>query len=144
MMTPEETPDSNIPFANDLNRTRVIPVIEEHLQVRKEVVETGRIRIGKRVYEEEQTVSTPLISEKVDVERVAVGEFVDTLPEVRYEGDTMIIPVVEEVVVVEKRLRLVEELRVTRQHIETTATEQITLRKEEVTVERLDPEHPVD
>jgi len=144
MTTPGETPEANAPVDADLNRTRVIPVVEEHLTVRKEVVETGRVRIGKRVYEEPQTVTTPVVGERVDVERVAIGAFVDALPEVRYEGDTMIIPVVEEVAVVQKRLRLVEELRVTRHRTQTEVTEQVTLRREEVTVDHLRPQPPAE
>ena len=49
----------------------------------------------------------------------------------------MIIPVMEEVPVVEKRLRLKEELRVTKRQIITQRNEPMRLRTEEVHVERM-------
>jgi len=61
-------------------------------------------------------------------------------PPVRHEGNTMIIPLLEEVLVVEKRLMLREELRVTRTQTEFHAPQQVTLRREEITVDRA----PVD
>lgn len=117
--------------------TSVIPVIEERLIVDRQAIETGRVRIAKKIHETEETVNIPLARDEVNVERVAINQLVDILPPVRHEGDTMIIPVVEEILVVEKRLMLVEELRVTTRRIETTETQQVTLRKEEVTVERV-------
>lgn len=113
-----------------------IPVIEEQVQISKKIVETGKIRISKRVYEEEVTVDVPVTRETHTVERVPVNQYVETAPEIRQEGDTMIIPVMREEVVVSTRLILVEELRLTKRRKETPATRQVTLRKEEVTVER--------
>jgi stress response protein YsnF len=49
----------------------------------------------------------------------------------------MIIPVIQEVVVIEKRLMLVEEIRVNKQQTETKVSETITLRKEEINIERI-------
>jgi stress response protein YsnF len=56
---------------------------------------------------------------------------------VRQEGDTTIIPIVEEVVVLEKRLKLVEEVRVTKQQTAKHEPQNITLRRQNVTIERL-------
>ena len=117
------------------DQTRVIPVIEEQVLIGKKLVESGSVRVSKRVSEEKITVNMPLMHEEVDVEKVSVNQFVESAPEVRYEGDTMIIPVLREVV--EVRLFLVEELRVTRRRIETQHHQELTLRKEEVTVERI-------
>jgi uncharacterized protein (TIGR02271 family) len=116
----------------------VIPVIEEHLQVGKKVVETGRIRVTKTIQEHQESVNLPLNQEEVNLERVAVNQYVTTPPPpVRYEGDTMIIPVMQEVLVVEKRLLLVEELHITKRQVQKQETQQVTLRKEEVNVERV-------
>jgi stress response protein YsnF len=49
----------------------------------------------------------------------------------------MIIPVIQEVVVIEKRLMLVEEIRVNKHQTETKVSETITLRKEEINIERI-------
>ncbi|MBC7921412.1 MAG: YsnF/AvaK domain-containing protein [Ferruginibacter sp.] len=114
----------------------VIRVIEEQIRIDKKVVESARVRISKRVSEHEESVDISLVHEEVDVERVAVNQYVETPPSIRYEGDTTIIPVLREVAVVEKRLLLVEELRVTKRHVQTNETQQLTLRREDIQVER--------
>jgi uncharacterized protein (TIGR02271 family) len=115
----------------------VIPIIEEQWQVGKKIVETGRVVVSKKVHEEEVTVDVPIMHEEHDIERVTVNQYVDTAPPaVRYEGETMIIPVLREEVIVEKRILLVEELRITKRQIQTNTPQQVTLRKEEVIVDR--------
>ena len=73
------------------------------------------------------------------IERVPVGEFVDAVPAVREEGDVTILPVVEEVVVTTRRLRLVEEVRIRRVHSTDAHVETVTLREQHVVVTRSDP-----
>ena len=115
-----------------------IPVVEEYLNIGREVVETGRIRISKSVSEAPEAAVVPLVHEEVNVERVARNQYVDTVPTVRQEGDVTIIPVVREVLV--KRLLIVEELHITKRRVETLETQQLVLRKEEVNVERINPD----
>jgi len=117
----------------------VVPVVSEELAVGKREVEAGRVRITKLVREEQQTVDQPVFAEEVVVERVAVNRIVDGPVELRHEGDTMIVPLLEEVLVVEKRLMLREEVRVTKRRNETHRPQTITLRKEDVKVERIEP-----
>lgn len=117
--------------------TSVVPVIEEQATFGKRIVETGRVRVSKRVNEREETFDVPLLHEKVSVERVPINQYVDQLPEVRHEGDVMIIPVVREHLVTQKRLVLVEELRVRKEVIETHQPESVTLREETVEVVRI-------
>jgi hypothetical protein len=76
----------------------------------------------------------------VHVERRRIGEPVASAPDVRYEGDTMIIPVLEEVLVVEKRLMLQEEIRVTRHRSAVRTPQRVTLRSEQARVERIEGE----
>ena len=123
----------------------VIPVLEEHLDVTKQVVETGRVRLVKTVEEFPQTVSTPLTREEFSIERIPVEQYIQEAPPVRVEGETTIYPVLREVVVVEKRLLLVEEIRVTKRQINTVDEQTVNLRREIVTVERssLTDERPV-
>jgi len=115
----------------------VIPVVAEELDVTKRTVETGKVRIRKVVREHEETVDEPLLHEEVQVERVPVHQLVEQPVDVRYEGDTMIIPVFEEVLVVEKRLMLTEELHVTKHQTTHHMPQQVTVRHEEVNIERL-------
>ena len=114
----------------------VVPVVEETAVVRKERVVTETVRLHKRVHEEEEVLDVPVQTEAIEVERVPVGRWVDAPVEVRREGDTTVYPVVEEVLVVEKRLRLVEEVRVTRRQETRRVQERVALRREEVVVER--------
>ena len=119
------------------NQPVVIPVIEEQLHVEKQVVETGRLRINKTVREEEQVVTTPVTHDELSVERIPINQYVEATPAIRYEGDVTVIPVVKEVLVLEKRLMLVEEVHITNRRITTEDTQRITLRSEEVTVDRV-------
>ncbi len=118
---------------------RVIPVVEEILDVRQRRVETGRVRITKIVHERQEEVNAPRVREEVTIERVTLNRMVDAPVSMRQEGDTFIIPLLEEVVVMEKRLMVKEELRITKRRIEEHASQKVTLRREEVVVERLDP-----
>ena len=114
----------------------VVPAVEETAVVRKERVVTETVRLRKRVHEEEEVLDVPVQTEAIEVERVPVGRWIEAPAEVRHEGDTAVYPVVEEVLVVEKRLRLVEEVRVTRRRTTRRVQERVGLRREEVVVER--------
>ena len=116
-----------------------VPVVEERAVVRKRKRVTGAVRVRTVVREEERLVDEPLAAEAVDVERVPVDRWVEAPVPVRQEGETTIVTLHEEVVVVEKRLRATEEVRVTRRRTTTRAPERVTLRREEVVAERLDP-----
>lgn len=114
----------------------IVPVIQEEVTFDKQIVETAKIRISKRVSQHEQLIDVPFFREQVSVERIPVNQVVEAAPQVRHEGDTMIIPVVEEQIFYQKRLVLVEELRVRKQIIEEHQPQQITLMKEEVEINR--------
>lgn len=114
---------------------RVIPVVEETLAVGTRQVSTGGVRLTKRVHEREEVVDQPGFREEIHVERVPVDRLLDEPAQVRQEGDTTVIPVMEEVLVVEKRLVLREEIRVTRRREEVRSPQSVTLRREEVLVE---------
>ncbi|WP_437332085.1 DUF2382 domain-containing protein [Sorangium sp. So ce394] len=117
-----------------------MPVVAQELEVKKRTVESGRVRITKQVHERVEAVEEPLVSERVVVERVAIDRVVTEPPATRQEGDTLIVPVVEEVLFVEKRLVLKEELRITRvRSVEMSPPERVTLRREDVRVERVSP-----
>jgi stress response protein YsnF len=73
-----------------------------------------------------------------EVKRLTVNRVVDGLLSVRYEGDTMIVPILEEVLIVEKRCMLKEELHISKRRVETHTPQRVTVRSEEVTVERIE------
>jgi uncharacterized protein (TIGR02271 family) len=117
--------------------TAVIPVVAEELQVGRRAIETGRVRVRKLVREEQEVVDQPTLREEVTVERVPINQFVEHAPAPRQEGDTVVFPVLEEVLVVQRRLRLKEEIRVTKRVTETHEPQTVTLRSEEVKIERV-------
>ena len=83
-----------------------------------------------------------LKSSDLIVERIPINRVVDAAPSVRQEGDTVIVPVIEEIMVVEKQLLLKEELRVRQQPIVQHVREPVVLRSEEVSVNRQPPHTP--
>lgn len=124
-----------------MSNRATVPVIEEQLEVGKRVVDAGGARIVKTVQERVEVVDELLVSETIQIERIAVNAVVEaaSVPVTRHEGDTLIVPVLEEVLVVEKRLMLKEELRLTRRRSETRTPDSVVLRTEHVTVERSEP-----
>lgn len=116
----------------------VVPVVAEELDIGRRRIETGRVRVTKHVREREETVDEPLIAEQVDVRRVPVDRVVERELAPRTEGDTLIIPVLEEMLVVTKQLVLREEIHITMRRTEVHRPQQVVLRREEVEVERVD------
>lgn len=114
----------------------VIPVIEERVKVETRSQLTGAVEIRKTVHERTEIVDHPLQSEEIEVERVAVNRFVEAPMPVRHEGDTMIIPLLEEVIVIEKRLLLREEVHVKTLRKEVHNPQEVRLREERVEVVR--------
>ena len=115
----------------------VVPVLAEELEVHTRVVETGKVRLTKVVHEREVQVDEPLWREEVEVTRVPIQRVVDGPVPMREEHGTTILSVVEEVLVVEKRWMLREEIHIRTQRIETHQSQRITLRSEDVQVERV-------
>jgi uncharacterized protein (TIGR02271 family) len=113
-----------------------IPLLKEHATVEKRSVVTGRVRIHTSVEERDEEIRETLRREDVEVERVLIDRIVDAPPPVRVEGDLTIIPVLEEFLVVEKRLRLKEEIHIRRRTIESPIDQTISLRAETVEIER--------
>jgi len=114
----------------------VVPVVAETLHVDTHLREVGRVRVHKQVHERVEIVDVPLLRQDVVVERVAVGRVVDVAPAIRHEGDVMIVPILEEVLVVEKRLVLREELHIRHETRDYRDPQGFVLRSEEITVER--------
>lgn len=117
-----------------------VQVVEERARISIEETETGRVRVRTRTESIEQVVTESLHSNLVGVQRVPVNRMLalDELPpRIREEGGVTVIPVFEEILVVEKRLVLVEEV-----HVRNTARGEsveipVTLRKQHALVERL-------
>ncbi|HEY0138164.1 MAG TPA: YsnF/AvaK domain-containing protein [Nannocystis sp.] len=119
-----------------------VPVVQETFEVHKQVREAGSVRVNKHVHVRTEHVEVPLRSENIEITRVPINRVVDGPVPVRHEGDTTIYPVLEEVLVLEKRLVLREELHLRVRQSERVETHDIELRSEEVTTERSAPPPP--
>ena len=118
----------------------MVPVIQETPDVDAPPVETGHVRIRKMVHGRKEVVAPPLRRDEVRIERVPVNRVVDRAIPVRSEAETVIIPLFEEVVVVEKHLLLKEELPIIKRPVEAHTPQRVPLRCEEAVVERISPE----
>ena len=132
---------NEIPVSDD---TETVPVLEESLSLSRREVETGRLRVHIRTETEETQVRADLRSEAVEVERIPIGRELavgEAPPGTREEeeGRVLVIPVLEEVLVVEKRLVLREELRLRRTSASEPAEVPVTLRRQHAEIDRLPP-----
>ena len=118
---------------------RLLPIVEERARVEKRVVERKVVRIRTATKESEQILSDAVRHEEVDIRRVPVDREVDAVPEVRQEGEVIVIPIVEERAVLVKRLFLVEELHVHRKVVRETVELPVRLYSTEVIVESESP-----
>lgn len=113
-----------------------IPIIQEEAHVTKRAVEIEHVRVHTSLAEETVVVSDELRREHVEVTRIPVDREVAEAPPIRTEGDVTIVPVLEERLVVEKRLFLVEELHLRRTSVNERVELPTTLRRTHVEVER--------
>lgn len=118
------------------NKEIVIPIIEERVSVHKAET-TSSLSVKKTVEEVRQPLSALLHSESYEVQRISKQEVLTEAPHgYRELPDRIIIPVVEEQVVVQKRLVLVEEIHIIKHEVNQEFHDEVTLKKEVVKVER--------
>jgi len=116
-----------------------LSLIEEQLVIDKRAVRDGSVRVSTKTEFVTEAAEARLDSENVEVTRVAIGREVSEAPAVRTDGDVTIVPVMEEVLVVEKRLMLVEEIHIRRVATTEDVSIPVELRKQRATIERDDP-----
>jgi uncharacterized protein (TIGR02271 family) len=126
-------------LAEDSSSSETIPVFEEKLRVDKAKRDIDRVTIRTIVSERTEYADLELKSSDLVVERVPINRVVEAVPSVRQEGDTVIVPVIEEIMVVEKRFLLKEEIRVSQRPVLQHVREPVVLRPEEVSVSRKPP-----
>ena len=119
-----------------------VPVVEEQLQVETGVVDLGEIRVHKTVEATEEVRRGPLEREDVEVQRVRVDRPVDAPEQRRQEGDWLIIPIMEEVFVVQKQLMVREEIRIRKQLLTEEHEVREMIRRERATIEDTRPARP--
>lgn len=119
---------------------QVVPVAEEQPVIEKRQRPTATVRVRTTTSERDELVDEEVSVETVEVTRVSVDRFVEAPAAVRTEGDTTIVPLHEEVLVIEKRLLLKEELHLTKRQQTQRETTRVNLRSQSADVERIAPE----
>ena len=123
------------PMTDTDPRALTLPLLAETLVVARRRMHST-VRVATVTHEHGHLVDEALTHERVEIEHVPVGRTVETVPPVREEGDTTIFPVVEEVVVVERRLVLKEEIRIRRLRSTERHQETVTLRTQDAVITR--------
>jgi stress response protein YsnF len=115
---------------------RTLPLVEERATVVKSRTAQGFVRLKKRVNEQETQIDETLHGTEYEIRRVPCDLWIDGPVPVRTEGATTIYPVLHEIAVVTRRLKLVEEVHVTRRERVRSFTDSVPVRREEIAVER--------
>jgi uncharacterized protein (TIGR02271 family) len=119
-----------------------IPLHVEEVSVSRREIKKANVRIALITGTREQLIDEELTHVRVEIERVPIGRTIEVVPPISHEGDITIIPVVEEMVVVERRLVLKEEVRVRRVSTKEQHQETVVLRQQEAVITREDPDSP--
>jgi uncharacterized protein (TIGR02271 family) len=117
----------------------VLTLAREELTVGRRVAPTGSgVRIHKTVSEQTRRIDMELLRDALSVTRVAVDKVVplSEAPAPREEGNVLIVPVLEEILVMDKRVRIKEEIHITRSVRHELYSTTVVLRTEDVVVER--------
>ena len=114
-----------------------LTLLAEELTVGKEAVETGRVRVSKQTHTREVAVDEALLRESAEIETIPIGRQIFEMPSTRHEGETIVVPIVEEVLHTERRLILKEEVRITRRKTTEQFHDRVTLRYQEAVVTRV-------
>jgi stress response protein YsnF len=134
------SPDTQAEDTHNTDRETIIPLFEEEVSIGKRIVDTARVQVSRVTHRREQLIEEMLERERVEVERVTIGRPIETMPSIRQEGDITIIPVVEEVLRIERQLVLKEELRIRRIKETERYQEVVTLRSQKAEISRI----PID
>lgn len=113
----------------------ILALHEERLHVGKRLRKT-LVRVVRRTFQRFVAVEETLTHDQVVVTHVPIGRVVETVPPIREEDGTTILPIVEEQLVLVRRLVLTEEVHVRRIRTTTQHVETVALRRQEATVTR--------
>lgn len=116
----------------------VLPIVVEQATIVKRQTEAGQVTVHVSTETVERDLEAELAFEEIEIERVACERVIDSVPEIRTEGDTTIVPVVEDRAVIHRLLVLVEEVRLTRKRRERLVTLPVQLRRQRAHVSRKD------
>ncbi len=137
-----EQQEANVRASRGEQEETAIPVVEEELRVGKREVERGGVRVTQRVEEQPVERQVTVRDETIEVARVPVNRPVD--PDTVRDPDEPFIPVTvemrerDEVPVVEREARVVEEVVIDKDVEQRAETIRDTVRRTDVDVEEID------
>jgi stress response protein YsnF len=115
---------------------QTVPMHAEEISVSRQQVSGDTVQVSTITRDEERLVDEQLTHERIEVERVPIGRPVDAVPPVREEGDTTVMSVVEEIIVIKRRLILKEEVRIRRVRMTEHHRETMLVRKQDAVITR--------
>jgi stress response protein YsnF len=116
----------------------LVPLHAEEVSVERRKVEQN-VRVHIHTVSHDHLIDEAVAQETVEIERVAIGRPVDAVPPVREEGDVTVVSVVEEIIVIERRLILKEEIHLRRVRTIKRHRETVSLREQKADIERAEP-----
>jgi len=121
---------------SDDNDQQRLALVEEQARIAKREIVTGKVTVRTISEDIQQIVREHLEQEKIEVTRVPINLEVDKAPDVRTVDGVLIVPVLEERLVIEKRLVLAEELHIRTHVIREEMETPVTLRKQRAEIVR--------
>jgi uncharacterized protein (TIGR02271 family) len=112
-----------------------VPVVEEDLTATVRPMESGAVRIVKRVVDEDRVLDIPVTDEQIRVERRIVDRPVGADETQAFEEIVIDVPLSKEQVELQKQARVTEEIVVSKEAVQRTDRVSDTVRREEVYVE---------
>ncbi|ADO07958.1 MULTISPECIES: YsnF/AvaK domain-containing protein [Pantoea] len=121
---------------------QVLSLAEETVEISKQRVIDGHVRVTRQVTEHQQQIALMLRQQTADIQRIPKSERLTEMPAIREENGVLIIPIVEEEVEIVRHLVLKEEWHI-RKVVSEVETEQIvSLRRQQAHLTRIPYSEP--
>lgn len=118
------------------NKKEIIEVHQQDFKISKKNIAVGEVKVHKTVNSEIVSTKIPLLHDEVRIEHKKINKEITSIPKVRTNGNTTIIPVIKEIAVVIKKMVLVKEIHITKERFKNVEEIKTELRKEEVKIEK--------
>ena len=138
---PEQPVNTSFVQSSLTDNVTTLPIYSEELNVTIKKADAGKgVRVNKSVIDEPFLIDENLIQVSFTVKHISINQILpfENAPVCRYEGSTYIVPVFEEVLVVEKRLLLKEEIHVIKSQTKANHKQTVLLKKEHITINEFD------
>jgi stress response protein YsnF len=128
--------DVTTPDDHTIPGDQSVPLVEEELTVRTRQVAKGTVRleVGTETLHEEVPVTVS--EDVVSITRVPIDRPIDAPPPVRTEGDTIVVPILEEVILIQRQLRLKEEVHLRQERRSKHLAVPVTRRRQRAVIKR--------